>query len=333
MPLDALRQALAARAAGAARRDDAAAAAARSIVERGGPAVRAVVFFGSHKTRARPDAWSAHDFFVLTRGYADFYRSLRRAGSLRRRPGLVAALNAWLPPNQISLRGDDARSGAWHAKCAVIDLERLATETSSRRHDHFCLGRLCQPVELLYAADGAARERVLDALLGAHVLTFDWVRPSLPARFDAAEYCRTMLRVSLSREVRPEPSGRASALFEAQRDELVPVYGALLEGLARRGELNALAGGGFELSRPVTAALRVRTRAYFAWSMVRATARWAKYVVTFDDWLEYIVRKAERHTGQTIELSERERRHPLVFLWPRFLRFYRHDRNRKGARP
>jgi hypothetical protein len=47
------------------------------------------------------------------------------------------------------------------------------------------------------------------------------------------------------------------------------------------------------------------------------------------------VRKAERHTGQKITLTERERRHPLVFLWPRFLRFYWRDRNRNGkaARP
>ena len=58
--------------------------------------------------------------------------------------------------------------------------------------------------------------------------------------------------------------------------------------------------------------------------MVRATARWAKYMVTFDDWLEYILRKARRHSGQDIVLTPRERRLPLVFLWPRVIRYLRH---------
>jgi hypothetical protein len=333
MPLDALRRALASRMLAGDGRDAAAVAAAGRIAEWGGDGVRAVVFFGSRKTRALPDRWSAYDFFVLTRGYAAFYRSLHRAGALRRRPGLVAALNRWLPPNQISLRGSEASCGPWHAKCAVIALDRLLAETSTRRRDHFCLGRLCQPVELMYAADSAARESVLDALVGAHARTFEWVSPWLPERFDAAGYCRTMLRVSLAREVRPEPRGRADALFEAQREDLVAVYGLLLEDLARTGMLRPLEGGFYALPRRPSAAERVRIHAYFAWSLVRATARWAKYVVTFDDWLEYIVRKAERHSGQTIELSARERRYPLLFLWPRVLRYFRHDRNRKAARP
>ncbi len=63
---------------------------------------------------------------------------------------------------------------------------------------------------------------------------------------------------------------------------------------------------------------------YFAWSKVRATARWGKYVVTFDDWLDFLLRKARRHSGQEIVLTERERRHPLVFLWPRVFRYLRH---------
>jgi hypothetical protein len=46
--------------------------------------------------------------------------------------------------------------------------------------------------------------------------------------------------------------------------------------------------------------------------------------VTFEGWLDYLLRKAERHTGQEIVLTPRERRLPLVFLWPRVLRYLRH---------
>ena len=46
-------------------------------------------------------------------------------------------------------------------------------------------------------------------------------------------------------------------------------------------------------------------------------------MVTFEDWLEYIVRKAERHTGKPILLTPSERRWPVIFLWPRLIRYLR----------
>jgi hypothetical protein len=62
---------------------------------------------------------------------------------------------------------------------------------------------------------------------------------------------------------------------------------------------------------------------YFRWSLLRATARWGKHVLSFEGWLDFLVRKARRHSGQDIVLSERERRAPLVFLWPRVFRYLR----------
>lgn len=325
MQPDPLREAVAAR---AFPRDPSqpALAAAGQLAALGGTSVRAIVFFGSRKTQASPDLWSAYDFFVLTHGYAAFYRSLQEAGRLKARPGLAAALNRVLPPNQISLRGGE-REASWHAKCAVISLEGFVRETSQHRHDHFCLGRLCQPVEVLHIADESVRCPLLNALVSAHLLTYSWVRPWLPERFDAPTYCRTMLRVSLGQEVRPEPGDRAEALFLAQQDDLVPVYRLLLEQLTGRGELVAEGGGAFALARSATRTERARSRVYFGWSLARATARWAKYIVTFDGWLEYIVRKAQRHTGQEIVLTPRERRFPLLFLWPRLIRYLR-DKDR-----
>jgi hypothetical protein len=190
------------------------------------------------------------------------------------------------------------------------------------------VGRLFQPTELLFTQGEPVRERILEALVSAHASTINWIRPWLPARFDVETYCRTLLRVSLSREIRPEPTGRrADSLWEAQRGYLAPVYAALLEDLAGTGQLDAQDEGCYGLRHAVTRSESLRTSVYFRWSMVRATARWLKYMVTFEDWLEYILHKAERHTGAPIVLAPRERRLPLLFLWPRLFRFLR-DRNR-----
>ncbi len=63
---------------------------------------------------------------------------------------------------------------------------------------------------------------------------------------------------------------------------------------------------------------------------MRSTSRWLKHTVTFEGWLDYIVRKASRHTGEPIELTDRERRWPWVFLWGRLFAFLR-SKNRKGS--
>lgn len=296
---------------------------AEGVRRAGGEAVLGIVFFGSRKTKARPDPYSAYDLVVAVSAYRPFYESLRASGHLARRPSLVALLNAVLPPNQVSVVVPGPDGERLRAKCAVVSLSTLVRETSRERRDHFLMGRLFQSTAIVYAAD-QTRERLLDALMSAHRLTFGWVRPWLPERFDAAAYARTLLQVSFRAEIRPEPAGRAEALFAAQQGYLVPVYDVLLSELAASGEIVPAEPGVYSRVLSVSVGETLRLRAYFAWSLVRATTRWAKYVITFEGWLDFIVRKARRHSGQDIVLTERERRLPLVFLWPRVLRYLRH---------
>ena len=128
-------------------------------------------------------------------------------------------------------------------------------------------------------------------------------------------------------QFRPESSGRAESLWRAQAELAAGVTGALLRELCDRGDLAEQAPGRYSRGRRVGLGERLRLELYFRWSTVRSTARWAKHVLTFEGWLEYIVRKARRHSGQDIVLSARERRWPVIFLWPRLFRFLR-NRNR-----
>lgn len=301
------------------------AAVARSVLAAGGEDVRALVFFGSRKSGATPRPSSAYDLLLLTRDYRPVYSALGRAGVLRGRERLAAALNRVLPPNQVAVPATAADGSAVLAKCAIVSLERLLRETSSARGDHFLAGRLFQPVEVVHVADAATAEQVLDALVSAVAETYGWVRPWLPERFDAAAYARAALRVSFAGEIRPEPGARADALLAAQREHHEAVLGQLLADLAAAGELRA-AEGGWTLARPAGAGERWRSRLYFRRSLVRATVRWAKHVATFEGWLDFILGKVERHNGGRIVLTERERRLPLLFLWPRLVRFLREKR-------
>jgi hypothetical protein len=293
------------------------------------PSVAAVVFFGSQRSGAQANEHSAYDLFVAVDGYRGFYRELSRAGLVRRQPLSLAALNALLPPNILSLELADpeAPGGRRLVKAAAITLARLERETSAARRDHFCAGRLFQPAEVVYARDAALRERVEQALTSALVATYAWSRPWLPAELEAETYGRTLLAVSLAGEIRPESAGRAAQLWNAERVELLPRLELLLEALVAAGELRRSEGGAFTLVSRPGGLERLRLRRYFAVSKARATLRWLKYMWTFEDWLGYLVRKVERHTGRAIVLTPRERSWPLLFLWPRFFRHLR-DKDR-----
>jgi hypothetical protein len=329
-----LREAVAVQAL-SAEPDEALAAAMQALGAAAGDTLLAVVFFGSRRTGARStNAFSAYDLLALVRSYRPFYEALRTAGLSGKSPALLAAVSRCLPPTQISVRFPDQEL---HAKISVMELAAFRRETSPRRHDHFTIGRLFQPARVVLACSAEARAVALDALVSAHAETWRWVRPWLPESFDAEAYGRTALEVSMSWEIRPEPAGRAAALWAAQREAQLPVFAALLAELERRGELRRAEGGAAVSSRfvPVgqpSAAAVLRLRAYFALSMARATARWLKHVASFEGWLDYIVRKASRHSGQAIELTPRERRWPLVFLWGRALRYLR-QKDRKDQRP
>ena len=79
----------------------------------------------------------------------------------------------------------------------------------------------------------------------------------------------------------------------------------------------------YHLTKPVGVARRAASRAWFLKSKARATLRWLKYVALYEGWLEYIVQKIARRSGRTIVLTERERRWPLIFLWPKVIEYVR----------
>ncbi len=295
-----------------------------------GESLEAIVFFGSRRTgAANANAWSAYDWFAVVSGYGPFFAALGKAKLLSRSPRRLALLARWLPPTQISLGFSEP---GLRAKVSVIEHGTFLRETSPRRRDHFTIGRLFQPSRVLFARTPELREAVLEALVSAYVETWGWARPWLPGSFDADAYGRAALATSMSWEVRPEPAGRAAALWSAQCEAQRPILATLLRALEGRGVRRADGGSPprWRMVEAPGAVERLRLRLYFCHSLLRATTRWAKHMLTFEGWLEYIVRKASRHTGETIELSERERRWPIVFLWPRVVRYLRR-KDRKGT--
>ncbi|HEY9429103.1 MAG TPA: hypothetical protein VIR34_18225 [Gemmatimonadaceae bacterium] len=286
-----------------------------------GPSAVAIIHYGSHAQRsdARPE--SAHDFFVIVEDYLVAYRSLAERVGTSYAPAKAARLNRVLAPNVVAITDGDV-TPPLAAKCAILSVRDFRRACSSRARDHFTQGRLFQHAQLVWTRDARMRDIVVDSLLGARARTFDWGRAYLPPRFDVDTYCRVLLETSFGAEVRPEGSERIALLLAVQRETMVRMYAELLRSLADERILTR-EGKVYTDPAPPGALERLRVKLYFRRSKLRATLRWLKYMSLYDDWQDYLLRKLERRSGVHVELTERERRWPLIFLWPKALRYLR----------
>ena len=288
---------------------------AERMAGQGNGSVRAILMYGSRLLKANPDRHSALDFVVIVEEYRTYYRALSEHGELGRPVGMMSALANVLAPNVIAYVPAEGALGI--AKCLVVSRSDFARALGPVPADHFLLGRMVQRVGVVWTASDDDRDWVEDVVSGAHARVIEWMSPYLSGPFDALQLGRRLLEVCYQGELRPESRGRAGKIFEAQADHFGRALAPGLEAAVHAGMLRSLSGGRFELAAPVAPAERRRWRRHFRWSKVRATTRWLKHTVTFANWLPYIVRKVERHSGRTIHLTTLERKLPLIFLWPR----------------
>lgn len=278
--------------------------------------VAAVLLYGSRLHRTNPDVHSALDFVVIVNEYRSFYRALANANELHRPVGLMTALAGVLAPNVLAYAPGDGRQGL--AKCLVVSRDHFARALGPNPPDHFILGRLVQKVGRVWAADAASAEWVQRQIDGAHARVLEWMAPYLDGAFNGAELGQRMLEVCYAGEIRPESRGRAGRVFEAQVEHFQDALDPVLDHAAADGVV-VPDGARFRLRSPASASERRRWQRHFSRSKRRTTMRWFKHAVTFANWLPYIVRKVERHTGRTIELTVLERTLPVIFIWPRVL--------------
>jgi hypothetical protein len=282
-----------------------------AIRSRHGDRVAAVLLYGSY-LRGKRD--TLLDFYVLLTDLT---------GAL---PGRCQALgNRALPPNvyYLSLAEDDyggERRPAARAKYATLSVDQF--ERGMNDFHCYFWARFVQPAGLPFSRDEATRQRVVGAI-GMAVETFvRRVTPLLPEQFAAADLWRRGFALTYQCELRSEHPNGIAALYDHYRDH----FDALLASYARQPEAAVVAApeGGYRARRAAR-----RRGARLSWSVRRAQGkalsvlRLVKAAGTFDDPLDYLLWKLERHSGVYIAPTERQRRYPLIFAWGLLWRLYR----------
>ncbi|MGI9629071.1 MAG: hypothetical protein ACR2QM_19725, partial [Longimicrobiales bacterium] len=270
----------------------AASALVDAVRARFGESVLGVLLYGSclHKGDLHE---GLADLYVIVDRYRDAYPSR-----------LVRALGAALPPNVHYLEAGDPLV---RAKVAVVSIRTFEKGTDRWFHPYLW-ARFAQPVRLLFAADPPTEERLHRALSRAVLRFHEACLPAMAeADPDAESIWRNGLRLTYASELRAE-SNRGAELIRLN----LPDY-ERLSALA----LPALMVG--------PASKRPRRTALLAWWLRRqqgrvlSVLRLSKALFTFENGVDYLAWKIERHSGVPVEITPRLRRYPLLWgpkvLW------------------
>ena len=281
------------------------------IRQKHGEALLAILVYGSW-LRGKRDTML--DFYVLVEDYHTLDS---------RWQGWMCHL---LPPNvyHIHHKNDDpeAANPELRAKYALLTLSRFGKAMQRDFHSYFW-ARFAQPCEILYVRDNATRDVLKAALNSASGTFMQRVVPAMGDRFSGAELWTHGLALTYQCELRTESSNRGESIYDYD-----PAY---YDGVTSEFALENTAVSKLEtetLFQNQTSSFS-RKLSSLSWWLRRVQGkllsilRLIKAAFTFNEPLEYLLWKIERHSGLYIEPSPRQLKHPLIFAWPLLWKLYR----------
>jgi hypothetical protein len=284
---------------------------AREIAAIHGDTVLGVLFYGSCLRQQTDEG--VLDFWVIVDDYGEAYRN-----------PLHTLANHLAPPNVFYLEREHA-GVTLRTKYGVISRAAFDRGTSLDAWQPYVWARFAQPARLLACRDERARaffeERVAQSIVAmvGRLVCFLPGRGGL-LRFSLAAFWGEAFRRTYASERRPEAEESIQALYLANAARYDEVASLAMQHLAEQGHFASATAHPRSFSIGLSASAQTRGR--LRWRLMHAFARGlglirlAKTAFTFGDWVPYVLWKLERHTGRRIELSERQRRHPLIFAWP-----------------
>lgn len=281
--------------------------------------VASILFYGSCLRKKSDEG--VFDFYVLVDRYSDTYdSSLLRLG------------NFVLPPNVFYLE-IRFESRTLRAKYAVLSLADFESAVGPECVHPYIWARFSQPSLLVYQRDEAARDHAIRCAAQATMTLVQRLVVFLPAndriqRFSLAAFWQDAFARTYGAERRAEPSETIAEIYQSARaryDRSAEIAFGELVGLGwiERATVRAR-GAAFEIEMSPWRRTAMRWRWHLLRPLARTLAigRLLKSAFTFGDWVPYAIWKMERHTGKRIELTKRQREHPLIFGWPVIWRVY-----------
>lgn len=278
-----------------------------------GSAVSAVLFYGSCLRNQNPFDGIV-DLYLLTDSYTAVYSSRFRA-----------FINWLLPPN-VFYEELEVGERVLRVKYNVISSSDFRRGLSGRWLHSYLWGRFCQPVEILWCRDESTGIDIENCLRQSVKTFLHRVLPKVASSGTVNDLWVQGLRLSYSAELRSEGPVRAQQLVDYALDHYIAVSMEAAPGL--RYPL-AITGTGNDARYTLEVPQWNRQISRWGWVARRvhgkalSVARLLKSLFTFEGGLDYAAWKLGRHTGQVIEIPDRVRRYPLIFVWGLLWKLYR----------
>lgn len=254
-----------------------------------GASVQAILFYGSG-LRLGSDDGVMLDFYVL----------VDRMNAAIQNP-ISAWMGTLLPPN-VYYQECDFQGRAVRAKVAVMTLGAFVRGTDASTLASAVWARFAQPAAIVYAADDTARRAVEQALARSVKTLLSKTAPLMEGPHTIRDLWVRAFQTTYQAELRPEPPSKAEELVSVQEERFVRI------GSAAAQELGLITETAFGPDSRSIWAWRVRRW----WGRTLNVLRLIKAAFTFRGGVEYAAWKIQRHSGVTVELTDRDRAHPIL---------------------
>ncbi len=275
---------------------------ARAIYMRHNGAVRGLVFYGS-AMRQGEAADKMYDFYVIV----DRYKSVYGSGLKR--------LGAWLLPPGVHFMQITGENGKrLRSKYSVVSEKAFHRRARGGAFESMLWARFAQP-SIVVSENPTVYDELIDTLALSCQHFANEIRPLLSDKVDPLSPWVRGLSESYRTELRPErPDARAReivARFEARYRRLSEIlFAAELAAPPEPDRLRAMLCQARWIMRRIVGkpmgALRV-----------------LKAATTFDAGLDYILEKVQSHSGVRLQVTEAERKRPLLHAPSLAWRLYR----------
>lgn len=275
--------------------------------------VIAVLFYGSC-LHQEPRADALADLFIIVSSYGNLWHNqkwLRGAAYV-------------LPPNvfyqELGLPGKTVR-----CKYAVLSMEDFEAGCATWFHTYI-FGRFAQPAAMVCSRSEAEESRIISALATATQRLLGEGISLMTQDFTGLALWRETLRRSYGTELRPESAAYIESLVERARGYFLSTADAYLQ--SSPAAIQLMGSNLWRAVNPQPKRLKLRWACRTLLGKCLSLLRLMKAFFTFSNGVDYIVYKLERHTGKPIQVPNRVRKWPLIFLWELGFRLWRQGRFR-----
>ena len=256
-------------------------------------APQAVLFYGSILRTGDLDG--VMDFYVLTEHL---------------RPGLRGLATRLLWPD-VSYHELELDGQVLRAKVATMTLAQFRKATRGEGIDTTIWARFVQPVGLVWSANPAVGEQVVEAVADAARTAARFAAALGPAEGPPEAYWSALFQETYAAEFRVEKGGRERSILSF---DVARYHRLLIACWHEEGLLDIESDGAVQ---PALAS-QDRKRIQAAWRLRRRMgrplnyARLIKAAFTFEGAARYAAWKIERHTGMPVALTPWRERHPVL---------------------